>query len=78
MAYSITGMTSAPDVGFRCESRHTAKAARDLATAYIVAGMREVEIRDGSGNLGNVRDLEEVADANGLDDAAVAARLATL
>ena len=58
MAYSVTGFRSAPDVGFQAQSRRTAEGARECALAFIGDGLREVEVRDGNGNLRGLHELD--------------------
>jgi hypothetical protein len=65
MTYTVTGLADAPDASVSCRSRHTAQGALDLATAFKASGLREVEVRDGNGNICHMREL---ADVDGLSD----------
>lgn len=78
MTYSVTGITATPDVGFKFGSRHTAEGAKDLATAFIVAGLQEVEVRDATGNLRSLQDLSGTSEGTGSAGYGIADKLSAL
>lgn len=78
MAYSITGMRRAPDVGFTSATRQTAEGAREIAVSFVADGLQEVEIRDAAGALRTLRELETVGQSYATDDTSIAARLSAL